>query len=94
LIKQKVGASIFCEKSIFTEKIMESRLAPLIDRIMIDNQGVYIKSHPMHAKATPRVELHFTIVANKDLKPAEKLLKAAKELACLIEMDGGIVMFR
>lgn len=94
LIKQKTRTNIFCEKSIFAEKIYESRLAPLIDRIMTDNPGVYIKSHPMHAKTKPLVELHFTIMANKDLKPSEKLLKAAKELACLIEMDGGIVAFR
>jgi molybdenum cofactor synthesis domain-containing protein len=93
LIKQKVGANIFCEQSIFAYNIMESCLAPIIDSVMIDNQGVYIKSHPMLMKDKPRIELHLTILANRNQKPAEKLLKAAKMLAYLIEENGGIVSF-
>ena len=91
LIKQAVGSSVFCERSIFADNIMESRLAPLIDKVMSDNEEVYVKSHPMRAESKPHVELHLTIVANKEQKPAEKLAKAAKELASLIEAEGGCV---
>ena len=34
LIKQSVGDKVFCERSIFADNIMESRLAPLIDLVM------------------------------------------------------------
>ena len=34
LIKQAVGSSVFCERSIFVDNIFESRLAPLIDKVM------------------------------------------------------------
>jgi molybdenum cofactor synthesis domain-containing protein len=92
LIKQAVGSSVFCERSIFADNIMESRLAPLIDKVMSDNGGVYVKSHPMRNENKPHVELHLTIVARQEQTPAEKLAKAAKELASLIEADGGSVI--
>jgi nicotinamide-nucleotide amidase len=92
LIKQAVGSSVFCEKSIFADNIFESRLAPLIDKVMSDNLGVYIKSHPMRTENKPYVELHLTITARQEQTPAEKLAKAAKELALLIEGSGGVVV--
>lgn len=91
LIKQAVGSGVFCERSIFADNIIESRLAPLIDKVMGDNEGVYIKSHPMRTENKPHVELHLTITESQDRNPAEKLVKAAKKLASLIEADGGLV---
>ena len=91
LIKQAVGSGVFCERSIFADNIMESRLVPLIDKVMSDNEGVYVKSHPMRTENKPHVELHLTIMASQEQRPAEKLIKAAKELASLIEANGGVV---
>ena len=91
LIKRAVGSVVFCERSIFVDNIMESRLAPLIDKVMNDNEGVYVKSHPMRSENRSHVELHLTIAASKVLKPGEKLLKAAKELASLIKENDGVV---
>jgi nicotinamide-nucleotide amidase len=91
LIKQAVGSAVFCERSIFANNIFESRLAPLIDKVMSDNQGVYIKSHPIRTENKPHVELHLTITASHEQNPAEKLVKSAKELASLIEAAGGSV---
>jgi molybdopterin-biosynthesis enzyme MoeA-like protein len=91
LIKQAVGTGVFCERSIFADNIMESRLAPLIDKVMGDNDGVYIKSHPMRTENKPHVELHLTITESHEQKPAAKLAKAAKELASLIEAAGGAI---
>lgn len=91
LIKKAVGSSVFCERSIFADNIMESRLAPLIDKVMSDNEGIYVKSHPMRTENKPHIELHLTTLASKKDKPSEKLLKAAKELASLIEENGGLV---
>ncbi|MCL4429463.1 MAG: molybdopterin-binding protein [Chloroflexi bacterium] len=91
LIKQAVGNGVFCEKSLFADNIFESRLAPLIDKVMAENKGVYVKSHPMRTENKPGIELHLTIAADKEQNPAEKLLKASKELAVLIEANGGLV---
>jgi nicotinamide-nucleotide amidase len=92
LIKQAVGSSVYCDQSIFADNIMESRLAPLIDKVMSDNEGVYVKSHLMRTENKPHVELHLTILASQEQKPAEKLAKAAKELVSLIRSDGGCII--
>jgi nicotinamide-nucleotide amidase len=93
LIRQAVGECIFCEQSVFADGIGESRLAPLIDRVMNDNVGVYVKSHPLPLPSDnkPRVELHLTMTALEEHKPAEALRKAAEQLSALIEADGGTV---
>jgi nicotinamide-nucleotide amidase len=90
LIKQAVGDDVFCERSIFADNIIESRLAPLIDKVMSDNIGVYIKSYPMRIENRPHVELHLTIVSSQEQKPNEKLAKTVKEVVRLIEANGGV----
>jgi molybdenum cofactor synthesis domain-containing protein len=90
LLKQAVGKDMFCERSIFADNIIESRLAPLIDKVMSDNIGVYIKSYPMRIENKPHVELHLTIVSSQEQMPNEKLAKTAKELVRLIEANGGV----
>jgi nicotinamide-nucleotide amidase len=91
LIVQMVGGTVFCERSVFVIGIFESRLAPLIDRVMADNVGVYVKSHPIRGEGKPGVELHLTMRASLEQKPAEALLKASKELSGFIEANGGTV---
>jgi nicotinamide-nucleotide amidase len=91
LIKQAVGTECFCQRSLFVEGIVESCLAPLIDKVMSNNMGVYIKSHPMRSDNKPQGELHFTIVASPERKPDALLLRAAKQLSALIVENGGIV---
>jgi molybdenum cofactor synthesis domain-containing protein len=89
LIKQAVGSSVFCERSVFVDDMVESRLAPLIDRVMGDNLGVYVKSHPMVSQNKPHIEVHLTITTGQEQEPSQKLLKAARQLACLVEENGG-----
>jgi len=89
ILKQAVGDRVFCEKSMFLNNIMESNLAPLIDKVMSVNKGVYIKSHPMGVENKAHIEIHLTVTAKNEEKPAEKLLKAMKELASLVESNGG-----
>lgn len=91
LIKAAVGQGVFCERSIFADDFFESRLAPLIDQVMSDCPGVYIKSHPLPSEGKSHVELHLTIIANKEQNPAETLRKAAEQLTLLIEANGGRV---
>jgi molybdenum cofactor synthesis domain-containing protein len=89
MLKEAVGDRVFCEESLFLEDIMESHLAPLIDKVMNANKGVYIKSHPMGAESRPHIEIHLTAAAAKEEKPMEKLEKAKRQLASLVEENGG-----
>lgn len=91
LIKKAVGEDVFCERSLFIENIFESKLAPLIDQVMSNNAGVYVKSHPLKSEGKAHVELHLTMVASRNCDPEGKLEKAALEFAELIAANGGVV---
>ncbi len=90
-IKEAVGSGVFCQRSVFVEEIYESRLAPLIDRVMADNAGVYVKSHPLVSENKPRVELHLTMVGTQVAQPDKLLAKAAEQLSNLIRQCGGLI---
>jgi nicotinamide-nucleotide amidase len=91
LLKEAVGSNVFCERSLFIDGMPESRLAPLIDTVMKNNVGVYVKSHPMFCKNGLHIEAHMTITASTTEEPAEKLRRAAQELSSLVKQNGGSV---
>ncbi|MEM2108370.1 MAG: nicotinamide mononucleotide deamidase-related protein [Candidatus Bathyarchaeia archaeon] len=80
MLNQAAGRSAFYEKSIYVEGIMESNLAPLIDKVMRDNPGVYVKSHPKGRESMPHIELHFSTSAEKG-NSAERLEPAVRQLS-------------
>jgi nicotinamide-nucleotide amidase len=92
LLKQTSGKSIFYEKSIYADGIMESSLAPLIDKVMHDNLGVYVKSHPKGRENRPHMEIHVSITAREAAKSEEKLQKAIAQLSSEIGKIGGKVV--
>ncbi len=85
LIVEAVGGYAFYERSLNINDLVESRLAPLIDKVMGDYPGVYIKSHPMQT----HIEAHLTLTAKPNEQPAQKLQSASEELAALIRQAGG-----
>ncbi len=88
MLKQASGKNGFYETSLFIDSLMESVLSPLIDKVMNDNKGVYVKSHVKIGSAKPHIEIHFTIVGQSDDEPNEKLEKAKSQLSKLIEKSG------
>jgi molybdopterin-biosynthesis enzyme MoeA-like protein len=92
LLKQASGGNVFHEKSVYADEIMESALAPLIDKVMHDNPGVYVKSHPRGRENKPHMEIHFSSTASDAEKLEEKLQKAIVQLSSLIEKSGGKVI--
>ena len=94
LLVQVSGGGVFRERSLYAEGIMESALAPLIDKVMCNNVGIYVKSHPKGEEDKPRIEIHFSIKGAKEEKLEEKLEKAVAQLAGLIEENSGKVVGR
>ena len=92
LLKEAADERLFCEQSLFADEIFEANLAPLIDQVMANNEGVYIKSHPKRTENKPYIELHFTANIKKEENPAQKIKKATEELADLIGKNGGKVL--
>jgi molybdenum cofactor synthesis domain-containing protein len=92
LLRQVSGNSAFHETSIYADDIMESVLAPLIDKVMKENPNVYVKSHPKGRENSPHMEIHLSITAKEKEKPQEKLQKAVTQLSKEIKKTGGKVI--
>jgi nicotinamide-nucleotide amidase len=92
MLKQASGKSAFYAKSIYVDDVMESSLAPLIDKVMQDNPGVYVKSHPKGREDQPHMEVHVSIMADDEGKAEEKLRVAVVQLSGLIGEIGGRVV--
>jgi molybdenum cofactor synthesis domain-containing protein len=92
LLKQASGYSAFYEKSIYADDVMESTLAPLIDKVMHDNPGIYIKSHPRGGENKPHMEIHVSTTAKDTEKPEERMQKAIMQLSSAIGKIGGKVI--
>jgi nicotinamide-nucleotide amidase len=92
LLREAAGNLGFYEMSIYADNIMESVLAPLIDKVMRDNPRVYLKSHPKGRENRPHMELHLSTTGKPAETPEERLRKASVELAELIAKAGGEVV--
>ena len=92
LLKQASGKSAFYEKSIYVDNVMESKLAPLIDEVMLNNLGVYVKSHPKGREDKPHMEIHLSTTADDGEVAEEKLRKAVMQLSRLIGEIGGKIV--
>lgn len=91
LLKNKVGDFFFFEVSIYADNIMESTLAPLIDKTMHDNTYVYIKSHPKSEEKMPHIEVHFSTTAKDSKTAKDRIGKAIVQLSELIKKNSGKV---
>jgi len=89
LLKQVAGDVTFFETSIVATGVMESEMAPLIDRVMHDNPYVYIKSHPRGEERTPRLEFHLSTTAENSNVAKNRVSKALIQLSEMIQLKGG-----
>jgi len=89
LLKQVAGDVTFFETSIEAAGVIESEMAPLIDKVMHGNPYVYIKSHPKGAEGIPRIEFHFSTTAKNSSVARKRVSKAFVQLSELIQEKGG-----
>jgi len=90
LIRRAVGNVTFYETSIDVDGIMESDMAPLIDRVMRDNPYVYVKSHPSRTgEGKPHLELHLSTTAENSTTAKNRVSKALIQITELAQMKGG-----
>jgi nicotinamide-nucleotide amidase len=93
LLKQASDKSAFYEKSVFVDGVMESSLAPIIDRVMRDNPGVYVKSHPKGGEDMPHIEVHVSTTVGDSESAEAKLEKVVAQLSvALVEIGGSIAV--
>jgi nicotinamide-nucleotide amidase len=92
MLMRASGKNAFHQRSIYVDGVMESSLAPLIDKAMQDNQGVYVKSHPKGRENRPHIEVHFSTTADDAESAEAKLQKAVAQLSGAIVGIGGRVL--
>jgi molybdenum cofactor synthesis domain-containing protein len=80
-IRADATGRTFIEHWLKLSGIMESSLAPIIDRVMGHNAGVYIKSHPRGIENNrPHLELHFSTFTSAKTRGDRTLRIAIKEM--------------
>jgi len=90
MLKRVAGNMTFYETSIDVAGIMESDVAPLIDRTMHDSPYVYIKSHPSHTgEGKPHLVLHLSTTAPDSTTAKNRVSKALIQITELIQTKGG-----
>ena len=89
VLKKAAHGVTFFETSIEATKVMESEMAPLIDKVMHSNPHVYIKSHPKGAERVPRIEFHLSTTAKDSSTARKHVSKALIQLTELIQEKGG-----
>ncbi len=87
---RKASNGAFYEESLYVD-IMESSLAPLIEIVMRESPGIYIKSHPQGEERQPHIELHLSTTSSNATEAQEQLRKAVGKLADLIKSNNGRV---
>jgi molybdenum cofactor synthesis domain-containing protein len=82
----------FAESLLQIKGVFESSLAPVIDEVMKDNPGVYIKSHPSGDEAGhSTIHLHFTCNAATEDRAKGIINKAAAEMARTVKEKFGVM---
>jgi molybdenum cofactor synthesis domain-containing protein len=77
-IQARTGARRFFEKWITVKGIMESTLAPAIDKTLQAYPAVYIKSHPRgFEQASPKIDVHFSTSARNPKQGKQRVESAA-----------------
>jgi molybdenum cofactor synthesis domain-containing protein len=89
LLKKISGNLTYYETSISVNGIMESEIAPIIDKTMHDNPYVYIKSHPHRGEGTPHLELHLSTTARNSNTAKKHVTRALLQITELIQAKGG-----
>jgi molybdenum cofactor synthesis domain-containing protein len=92
VLKKAACGVTFFETSIETTNVMESEMAPVVDKVMQNNPNVYIKSHPKGEERLPCIEFHLSTTANNALAAKERVTKAVVQLTELIIQKGGKIL--
>ncbi|UCH02002.1 MAG: hypothetical protein JSV20_09340, partial [Candidatus Bathyarchaeota archaeon] len=91
MIKKAAGAVLVYKKKLKVTGILESEMAPLIEKIMHNNPLVYIKSRPKAEEPISILELQITKIPEPKKKAKNDLDLVTKQLSQKILERGGKV---
>lgn len=89
MFKKLRNRAVFYETSLGVWGMMESELAPLIDKVMHENPYVYIKSHPKGQEGMPHIELHLSTTAEDSTTAKKRITRTIVQTTETIKAKGG-----
>lgn len=89
ILKAAAGSQTFFETSLYVTGVMESEMAPMIDKVMHGCPHIYIKSHPMGAEKKPSLELHLSTTTDAAEEAKRRVAKALVQLTEMVRETGG-----
>jgi nicotinamide-nucleotide amidase len=89
LLKKQADGVTFFETSLVLSGIMESELAPIIDKVMHDNPCVYIKSHPRGQERIPHIELHLSTMTKDSTTSRDRVNRVIIQITDAVQVKGG-----
>jgi molybdopterin-biosynthesis enzyme MoeA-like protein len=92
LIKEAAKGVMFFEASITATNVMESLIAPFIDKVMKNNPQVYIKSHPQGTERVSSIEFHFSTTAKNKTEARNRVSNAIVQLTEFVHEQGGTAL--
>lgn len=93
IILQETGGARRVSRSLRVQRVFESELAPLIERVMNRNPGVYIKSHPKggEQRGHSEIELDFIAQSSSKIESRERIQHAIEDMVRTLPKTGKIV---
>ncbi len=89
IFRSAASGSTYFEASLFVDGVVESEIAPLIDQVMHDHPYIYIKSHPLGAERSPKIELHISTTAENSETARKRVSTALMQLEEIARTKGG-----
>ena len=87
-LKSLFGNRVFIERNITTDVSDESKLVPIINRIMNDIKGVYLKSKPTYFGTDVRLGIRLTASGEDDALLRLNIEKAVSQLGTELQRIG------
>ena len=92
VLKREIGKLVRIEKTLETTNIMESVIAPYLDRVVGCNPKVYIKSHPRgYSKGISTLHINLACESTSRKLASRYLRKAVREMKQSVIDAGGKV---
>ena len=87
IVNAEASGTIFVEKWVRVQGVMESSLAPIIDRVMRRWPRVYVKSHPRSIRLSgqPKLDLHFSTTSTSPISARRSVFGAVEDLRKQLE---------
>lgn len=93
-LRKAVPKALFCEEKLVVVGLPESSLAPLLDTVVKDNPGVYLKSHPRGVElGQPVVEVVATGETQGAGNPCRKAIEELRSLIRQHEQGSKVKLF-